>query len=610
MCALLFNRGVCAIARLAVLRTLHLAVITVLALTFTACAGVEVTMPSSGLGMPQVVRHVPDEMLEALARAKPCCASLSELPYRSFEHEGSITLDIGPNSPAFAFDSGKSFFAAFRLPDWPRPLVLHLRSAVPSLIQAFDPVRPIFSPAVLVLDAQFRVHRVMQGPGEFQVVQTQSGSGQSGIQMEGDLYIGESAQDAAYLIVLTTDELRARSFATNGGRISGFSPIGTVDLDVRSAPFLALPVRYRAQAMLVDPGRPLSGDLTWHTNTLFIDDSGLHYVEEVNGRWVERLSVPNASLVAARVRTPFGLNARLELDTAQGPDAPLVRHTLVLLPPQGWAAYQMGHVATRAAQDVRPGWYGEAVAIKAATSAPVVEFRDPPAATSEAGSRIADRAMAGGVVTAGVCGICLTGLCPPQMLLPCAGLFAVGAAIGGAVGVGGELLGGSPPSLPQTPQLSAQQVQSATPTVSSAAGTLLAQDALQACVLRRATENGAWVSQGRSSVILSDLASALFVVETAVQRVALVPRSQPGQAIAEIPVQMVVEGKVVLRHMPPKPQESREWQRTATWQGPSHTLAEWSAPDGRVLQATLRDACAGLAASLLREAENLWRDAR
>ena len=95
MCALLFNRGVCAIARLAVLRTLHLAVITVLALTFTACAGVEVTMPSSGLGMPQVVRHVPDEMLEALARAKPCCASLSELRYRSFEHEGSITLDIG-----------------------------------------------------------------------------------------------------------------------------------------------------------------------------------------------------------------------------------------------------------------------------------------------------------------------------------------------------------------------------------------------------------------------------------------------------------------------------------------------------------------------------------
>jgi hypothetical protein len=476
---------------------------------------------------------------------------------------------------------------------------------VPSLIQAFDPVRPIFSPAVLVLDAQFRVLRVTQG----QIVQVQSGSGQPGIRIEGDLYIGESAQDAAYLIVLTTDELRARSFATKGGSISGFNPIGTVDLDVRSAPFLALPVRYRAQAMLVDPGRPLSGDLTWHTNTLFIDGIGLHYVEDVNGRWVERLSVPNASLVAARVRTPFGLNARLELDTALGPDAPVVRRTLTLLPPQGSNAYQMDHVAAHVAQGIRPGWHGESVAVVAATSAPVVEFRDPPAASSAAGSRIADTAMAGGVVTAGVCGICLTGLCPPQMLLPCAGLFAVGAAIGGAVGVGGELLAGSPPQLPQTPQLSTQQVQSATPTVSSAAGTLLAQDALQACVLRRATENGAWVSQGRSSVILSDLASVLFVVETAVQRVALVPRSQPGQAIAEIPVQMVVEGKVVLRHMPPKPQESREWQRTATWQGPSHTLAEWSAPDGRLLQATLRDACAGLAASLLHEAESLWRDA-
>jgi len=72
---------------------------------------------------------VPPDELKALAQAKPCCASLAELPFRPIEREGLIKLEIGSDSPAFVFDSGKSFFAAFRLPDWPRPLALHLRTA-------------------------------------------------------------------------------------------------------------------------------------------------------------------------------------------------------------------------------------------------------------------------------------------------------------------------------------------------------------------------------------------------------------------------------------------------------------------------------------------------
>lgn len=580
-----------------------------LALVLAACAGVEVKMPSTLLELPQVERHVPADELEALKRATPCCGSLADLPYRRLEREGPITVEIGPDSPAFVFDGGKSFFAAFRLPDWPRPLALRLRSRGP--LAVYDPGRPIFSPAVFVLDAQFRARRVMQGSGEFQVVQLGSGSGQTGIQMEGDLYIGESAQDAAYLIVLTTDELRERSFVSNGQRVHGFSPLGTIDLEVRSAPFLAVPVHYRGPAMLMEPGRPLSGDLSLRFNTLFIDGSGLHYVEEVDGRWLERLWVPSTSLVAARVHVPFALNPRLELDTAQGPDAPLVRRTFTLLPPLGFNAHELRHVAGLAAQGVTLGWHRERVAIVAATSAPVVEFRDAPPVPSEASKRIVDKAMTGGVVTAGVCGICMAGICPPQALLACAGLFAVGAAVGGAVGVGGELFAGSGQhAAPQAPTLPAQQVQSATPMVSSTAGVLMAQDALRACVLRRAGEGPSWVAQGRGAVLTSDTTSAPFVLETSVQRVALVPNSQPGQAMEEIPVQMVVEGRLLLRHTPPKSQESRNWQRTATWLGPSHTLGEWSAPDGRLLEAALRDACEGLAASLLREAQLLWEVAR
>lgn len=311
------------------------------------------------------------------------------------------------------------------------------------------------------------------------------------------------------------------------------------------------------------------------------------------------------------MHVPFLLNPRLELDTAQVPDAPLVRRTFILLSPLGPYAHELRHVAGLATQDVTPGWHRERVAIVAATSAPVVEFRDAPPVPSAAGKRIVDKAMTGGVVTAGVCGICMAGICPPQALLACAGLFAVGAAVGGAVGVGGELFAGTgQPTAPQAPALPAQRVQSATPIVSSTAGVLMAQDALRACVLRRAGNGPSWVAQGRGAVLTPDTTSAPFVLETSVQRVALVPNSQPGQAIEEIPVQMVVEGGLLLRHTPPESQESRNWQRTATWLGPSHTLGEWSAPDGRLLEAALRDACDGLAASLLREAQLLWEVAR
>jgi hypothetical protein len=420
------------------------------------------------------------------------------------------------------------------------------------------------------------------------------------------MYVGDLTQNAAYLVVLTTDELRSLNAVSNGERIHGFSPIGTVELEIRSAPFLALPVHYRGAAMLVDPGRPLSGDLFWRANTLFIDSNGLHYVEDVDGRWIERLSIPNTKLVAARVRVPFASNARLELDTAQGPGSPLVRHTFAILPPLGSSAYELDHVAGIVAQGIASGWHAERVSVVAATTAPVVEFRDPPTLSSGAGSRIADKALAGGVVTAGVCGICQTGLCPPQMLLSCAGLFAVGAAIGGAVGVGGELLAANAPAAPKAPTLSAQQVQGASPVVSSAAGTMLGQEALRACMQRRAAEGDAWVAQGRRAELALESGSAPFVLEAAVQRVSLVPMGQPGQAVDDLPVQLLVDGKVVLRHAPPGPQEAREWQRTVSWQGPSYTLVQWSAPDGRVLQDSLRGACEGLAESLLRQAQALW----
>jgi len=124
--------------------------------------------------------------------------------------------------------------------------------------------------------------------------------------------------------------------------------------------------------------------------------------------------------------------------------------------------------------------------------------------------------------------------------------------------------------------------------------------------VRRTSGTNLWVFQGRVATLEPRTEAARFVVETAVHRVALVSKGQSGQPVADVPVQLVVEGGLVFRDTAQK----REEQRPATWQGPSYTLAEWSAPDGQVLQAAMREACDGLAASILQMAELFWRAAR
>ena len=599
-------------SRVSFLGSLRIAILLGLAL-LAGCADFEVKPPASGFGPFTVRRHVPAAELQALARAPSCCAALAELPYRPLDREGSLALKIGPDSPAFGFDTGKSFFAAFRLPDWPRPLEIRVTSRaevplleMPLLLAGMESNRPVFSPALLVLDAQFRVKRIMHEPEGLAVkTYAQPGGGQGEVQVEGAVYIAEAPEDAAYLVILTTDELRARSVLSAGVTIDGFSPQGSIELEARSVPFVRLPVHYRGPAMQIEPGHALSGALFWRANTLLISENGVHYLEQQDGRYLERWTLPFASLVTARVDVPFMLDARLELDAVAHPGEPPQRRTVAVPPPRGESTYSMRRLAPIVVAGIPAGWYREPLAITAAPDAPVVEFRDAHAVASGAGSRVADSAMAGGVVTAGVCGICQTGLCPPEVLLPCAGLFAIGAAVGGAVGIGGELFGGGfkPPAQP--PALPAGQVQAAAPVLRSAAGALMAQAALRECTLRRLADGEAWVAQGRRAVPEPRAEAARFVVQAAVQRVALVSNGRPGQAVEEIPVRLVVEGGFVFRDT----LRGREEQRPAAWRGPSYTLTEWSAPDGRVLQTALRDACDGLADAILGAAEPLWRDA-
>ena len=101
------------------------------------------------------------EQLSALQKAPVCCASMREFNYAplSMSDEKEVTLDV--ESPAFGFDAGKSFFAAYRLPAWSAPYQIRAE-AQPGNVRG-----GLLAPSALLLDGDFKVTRqfnVAQGP--------------------------------------------------------------------------------------------------------------------------------------------------------------------------------------------------------------------------------------------------------------------------------------------------------------------------------------------------------------------------------------------------------------------------------------------------------------
>ncbi|HLA30772.1 MAG TPA: MalM family protein [Pseudomonas sp.] len=93
----------------------------------------------------------------SLDAAPSCCASLQQLPFTRIGADFSGEVLIDQNSPAFEFDSGKSFLRAFQLPADSKSFEIRLYS------QAGDTV---LAPNAMLLDSQYRVTRLL-GPDDF-----------------------------------------------------------------------------------------------------------------------------------------------------------------------------------------------------------------------------------------------------------------------------------------------------------------------------------------------------------------------------------------------------------------------------------------------------------
>lgn len=150
--------------------------------------------------------------------APVCCASLAEIPVEPLQIGDTKSFSLGEGTPAYRFDTGKSYFRAFALPHDSYPYRVTVRSF---LVGDSLKVAYLFSPQLMTLDADRRVVRTT-GLGTFSLertgfLETMRETGGLRHKLEGGLtFTGENGNER-YLVVLTTDEL-----------LGGKTPVSTV----------------------------------------------------------------------------------------------------------------------------------------------------------------------------------------------------------------------------------------------------------------------------------------------------------------------------------------------------------------------------------------------
>ncbi len=137
-----------------------------------------------------------------------CCNTMADLPVEPLLAGEKKSFELGANSPLYRFDTGKSLFRVFALPEGPYPYRVTVSSY---LVGDYLKSSYIFSPQLITLDKDRRVVR-STGPGSFSVahadfLESLQTAGGFRNKIEGGLTFTGTNFDERYLVVLTTDEL-------------------------------------------------------------------------------------------------------------------------------------------------------------------------------------------------------------------------------------------------------------------------------------------------------------------------------------------------------------------------------------------------------------------
>jgi maltose operon protein len=145
--------------------------------------------------------------VESLRDAKECCQSLAEFRHEPLLEGKRVDFQLDASSPAFRFETGKSFFKVFSLPKKRLPYYVHIRSfALGETIKTAH----IFYPQMALLDERTRVVAKNDPAAVFVtkagVTETASVSWTAlGIKFEDSLRVDDA--DARYVVIYTTDEM-------------------------------------------------------------------------------------------------------------------------------------------------------------------------------------------------------------------------------------------------------------------------------------------------------------------------------------------------------------------------------------------------------------------
>ena len=160
-----------------------------------------------------------ESVLESFAAEPSCCGAMSEFRFEPLNEGDTVRFDLAAGSPAFVFETGKSYFRAFALPD-ARGYTVRVQSYMMGdhIDKAY-----LFFPQVMTLDDRFRVVRTM-APEDFEL--RKAGFAEIAREtwglpwkLEGALRFESGNAGERYLVVLTTDALLARSTSTETLRI-------------------------------------------------------------------------------------------------------------------------------------------------------------------------------------------------------------------------------------------------------------------------------------------------------------------------------------------------------------------------------------------------------
>ncbi len=592
--------------------------LALIALVLGGCGPLETRPADDRAGPWPLEAHatVPLAARKQLAEASDCCPSGQALPHQELAQGGKRSLSIDVASPVHAFASGKSHFAAYRIAELPKPALIEVssyRSAEPgSLLQALiaDLRHSVLRPTLLLLDRNFaaiaRVDALVPRP---ECVY-------NGFEPAYRVAV-LVPEDAAYLVITSSSEsLLLEAEKVCGVRRHGLSAVGELSIETKTLPAGDLPLR------MALPGE-------WHADVRRADDVGfwqamraeprllvlganaLHLMKAERERYEEIAAIAYDRL--ARV-APAGGGAAMRalalsaLEPAPGPGREEKLRNFVfaasLTAPDGTPT--LAHAANFLATRIAAGRARETVAWRV--------LPDVPATLVEGGaaSRIAEKAVAAGIVAAMPCGLCQTGFCPPEVLGSCAVLFSVGALLGSGVGVVSELVSRS--DRPPDARARLQAVAGGAPALSPTG--------LSECLAAKIHEGdrghrAQWQDAGLS-------AQSIFAAQAAVvapQGSAETGSPAPYDYLAEVALRQLVLAqtpgsgsleeswrlhiKAELRFV--ETSSGKQRLRALEWSSEGFPLSAWLREDAPLFAKLAGEGCGALARELFAAAENAWR---